>query len=88
MVPPDPAGANDRAASLKKKGTLTLHGLSAHAPAHGSFGDGGGGSDVQLSRGLPPVGSHCAAQHCALATPTERPSFRYQKKKKGGGLGA
>lgn len=39
MVPPDPAGANDRAASLKKKGTLTLHGLSAHAPAHGSFGE-------------------------------------------------
>lgn len=81
MVAPDPAGANDRAAWLKK-GTLTLHGLYVHAPAHG---DGRGGANVQLSRGLPPVGSHCVMQHCALATPTERPFIQVPQK---GGLGA
>lgn len=75
MVPPDPAVANDRGGLVKE----------GHLPSMSSllmprlWGRGLEWSDMQLSRTLHLVGSHCVGQHCILATPTEHHSFRYQR---------
>ena len=79
MVPPDPAGGNDSAGLVKEGHLPSL----ASLPMPLLRGRGLGWFDMQLSRRLPLVGSHCVGQHCVLATPTEHSSFRYQK-----GLGA
>lgn len=79
MVPPDPAVANDRGGLVKEGHLPSL----ASLPMALLCGRGLGWFDMQLSRRLPLVGSHCVGHHCVLVTPTEHPSFRYQK-----GLGA